>query len=188
MSVAVKRIAADGKREVIYRANTPDFPTADWVCPADISAITEEDPFYWFIDTDDSIRDMTTEEKNTADLDRLEILKAARRLHAHTVTQVCYESCSATFNGAEFSITAEAQRNWLAMTTAAQFDMMYYPCEVTKNDGTGYSFQTKVEFLAFGQVVLGTVKAIVDIERSLITSIQGASTKPELDAIVDPRI
>lgn len=188
MGVAVKRTTANGQREVLFRANTPDYSIEDWVLNPDLTSVTEEDPFYWFIDTDDTIRDMTTEEKNTADLDRLELLKAARISQVSAVTQQCFMVGSASFNSAEFSITPPAQSNWMAMTIAAQFDMVSYPVEVTKQDGTPYHFHTKVEFLSFGQVVLGTVKYIVDIERTLINAIQAATTKPALDAVVDPRI
>lgn len=188
MSTVVKRTTeADGTRQVIYKANTPDYDPLDWVQKADLSAVTEVDPWYWFIEGDDSIRDMTQEEKDTADLGRLAILMGQRVVEVRAKTEECFANAHASFNGVNFTITHIAQANWMAMVTSAQFDMLPYPVEVTSATGAPYAFQTKTEFLAFGQTILGTVKAIVDVERSLVNAILAVTSKPELDAIVDPR-
>lgn len=65
--------------------NTPDFDVVDWIHNPDLSAVTEQDSKYWVIDGD-SVRDMTTPEKNTVDSN--EAAAATAKLKATAVAIV----------------------------------------------------------------------------------------------------
>jgi hypothetical protein len=72
-------------KELRRSVNTPDFDVVDWIHNPDLSVVTEQSSKHWVIDGD-SVRDMTTTEKNTVDSD--EAAAAAAALKAAAVAVV----------------------------------------------------------------------------------------------------
>lgn len=55
---------------LIHSANTPDYPTSEWVINPDLSSLTNVPNFYWKI-VGDSVVEMSVAEKSVVDANRL---------------------------------------------------------------------------------------------------------------------
>src|ERR1039458_1166368 len=52
--------------QYIEFVNTPDYDPTIWVIDPDLSAVVDVSPMFWFINSNDSISEMTSTQKDTA--------------------------------------------------------------------------------------------------------------------------
>ena len=90
-----------------------------------------------------------------------------------------------SFSGSLFSSSLEDQKNWMALYVAQ--DKLTYPFFVTTKEGGTYEFQSPQELTAFYLTGLQVVYVIYSGARFIKGRVLAASTKEELDAIVDSR-
>lgn len=69
-------------KQICHSANTPDYPTADWIINPDLTALTGIASKYWNI-SGDAITEMTQAEKDQVDLDARAASDAAADLPSY---------------------------------------------------------------------------------------------------------
>lgn len=52
-------------KQYIEFINTPDYDSVDWVINPDLTTVSDINSMFWMIDEDDTVREMTSEEKDT---------------------------------------------------------------------------------------------------------------------------
>ena len=90
-----------------------------------------------------------------------------------------------TYDSRTFSLSQEAQINWTNLYQARS--LFTYPVSATTKDQDAYSIPDIATVEAFYQTGLGTVQAHLDSGRDLKVQVKAATTKAEIDAIVDNR-
>lgn len=89
-----------------------------------------------------------------------------------------------TFNGNVFSMSSDAQRNWMGLK---QFSSsLSFPINVSTIDDGEYSLKLS-DLDTFVLTAIGTVQTHIDSGRALKVAVKNATTVAELDAIVDAR-
>lgn len=90
-----------------------------------------------------------------------------------------------TYDGHVFSLSSEAQINWTNLYQARA--LFTYPMDATTKDQDAYSIADVATVEAFYQTGLGTVQYHLDGGRVLKVAVKAATTKAEIDAVVDNR-
>lgn len=99
------------------------------------------------------------------------------------------------FNGNNFSMSLDAKINWLAISVKAILDKIVdgglppqsWPTFVSTVDDGEASLANSDEAIAFALSLLGSGSIPYDTGRALKQQVNAATTKSELDAIVDDR-
>lgn len=89
------------------------------------------------------------------------------------------------FGGEKFSTSSEAQRNWIAIYSAK--DYITYPFSVTTKDDKEYSFYDPRIVTVFFMTGVAYVNTNIATGRVFKIAVTNASTKEEIDAIIDNR-
>ena len=85
---------------------------------------------------------------------------------------------------AHFSLSEEAQRNWIGLMIASPY--LTYPYNVSCDEGS-YGFSDDTEYGQFYFYGLGLVADIIGAGRAIKAQINACTTTTELEAIVDNR-
>lgn len=88
------------------------------------------------------------------------------------------------FDGKMFSLSANAQLNWVAMSSSS--DLLTWPVDITTIDDQEYSLSLAAS-PGFYLTALGTKQYYLDTGRALKIAMYAAVDTTELAAIVDPR-
>ena len=91
------------------------------------------------------------------------------------------------YDGATFSLSSHAQLNWIGMKTADIQDLLTFPMGITTIDDDEYSIQNKSSLTTFYVTGLVYKKSILDSGRNLKVAVKAATTKAEIDLVLDNR-
>lgn len=171
-----------------YVANTLTINFSDTITPATESAIVA---FYHGIDETAVLPTLKIQKNYEIDIRTQELIAEG-----------------VTFNTNLFSLSSNAQRNWIGIPTSFNGNMhvtrkgtpsltheqaydaiqsSMFPLAVTTKDDLEYEFQTYSEFMDFYNTALTIVKTHYMSGRAYKEQINNATTVLELDAIVDTR-
>lgn len=168
--------------EHIELANTPDYPTDDWLINPSISIWDTVEKKYTKSDGTDVV-EMNAGEKTAVDAAGLGALKIKRYAEIDANTSALI-AVGFVFEGKTFSLSIPAQINW--NTLKSNESDFSWPVEVTKLNNDSYSLlQNKlVSFWITGR---DATVAHLDSGRALKKSIFDAADKAAVDAVVDTR-
>lgn len=144
-------------------------------------------PEKYLVAEGDEVREMTANEKKDVDNAMLADIKHAKCLAVDLRSNELIEQ-GFTHNGKLFSLSAPAQRNWMALMDTHNAGLLAFPLSVSvKADDEEYVIQDAAEFLAFWGAAMGTGKAHIDAGRAIKLAIAAAADIDALNAIVDER-
>jgi hypothetical protein len=109
--------------------------------------------------------------------------KVVRKAEIDTRTQELIAE-GMEFDGDTFSLSAYAQKNWLALKVFK--DVISWPKDITTKDDKEYSL-AEADCNSFSAKSVNIPFGYVDSGRALKISIDAATTQAELDAVVDER-
>lgn len=89
-----------------------------------------------------------------------------------------------TFDGSEFSLSANAQINWIGMKTLES--LINWPLNITTKSDNQHSLPQS-QLNSFVGTAKGVVQAHLDSGRALKVSVNACTTTAEVDAITDTR-
>jgi len=92
-----------------------------------------------------------------------------------------------TYDSVVFSLSANAQTNWIGLKQAADLALLTYPFGVSTKADAEYFLDDDTDVNNFYATGLGTKVAHLASGRALRNQIIAATTKAEVDAIVDER-
>ena len=110
-------------------------------------------------------------------------LKATRVLEIDARTREIIADGFA-FDGQQFSLSAQAQTNWLGLISLQS--MFTWPVNVTTNANTEYAL-AQANINAFVGTGCATIADAIGSGRALKISVNAATNQTELDAVVDSR-
>lgn len=113
----------------------------------------------------------------------LSVYKAAKNAAIDAKTQALIRQ-GFTFDGRSFSLSVNAQMNWSGLKTFE--GLLSWPVAITTNDDSEYSL-SQANLTAFTGTGLGTVSAHYGSGRALKLQVNAATSKTEVDAVVDNR-
>ena len=90
-------------------------------------------------------------------------------------------------NGKVFSLSDEAQMNWVALKQASMSGFLTYPMGISTKDDREYTITGTTDLAAFYAVGLATIKAIIDSGRNLKVLIGDAVDETSVNSIQDTR-
>lgn len=125
-------------------------------------------------------------EKDTADASRLATFKTQRASQIRANTEAVIERDGFAFDGQTFPITSLYRDMFLALREAVLASTISLPQDIPTIDGNKYSL-TAVNGTNFFNAFLTALKTYVADENQLLSDVNAASTKAELDAVVDSR-
>lgn len=171
--------------QCIYSANTPEYPTADWLHNPDVSGVAAQpDKAYWKV-SGNAVVEQDATEKAATDLGRLDALKAARIEEIQERTGELRDE-GFSYSGKQFGLSPRSVDMLEGVIIAK--DSLSYPQTWNTLDELGsHDLADAAEVEVFFMTALGTYKAIQDAGSALKASIRAATTKAELDAVVDNR-
>jgi hypothetical protein len=175
-------------KEYLTSVNTPDYPPEMWVINPNVEDLLARGvpTRYWKINPDDTVEEMSPTEKEAVDNDpvQLEKLKAERRLQIDLKTQELIAK-GFVYAGKTFSLSANAQIYWSNLLNVPADQ---YPLTVnTLDDLSTYEIASAEEARAVYAAALMTVKTRLGSGTALKNRIRAATTKAEVDAVVDDR-
>ena len=144
-------------------------------------------PEKYLVAEGDEVREMTANEKKAVDNAMIADIKHAKCM------AIDMRSCELidqgfVHNGKLFSLSAAAQRNWMALMDTHNAGLLTFPLAVSvKADDEEYVIQDAAEFLAFWGAAMGTGKAHIDAGRALKLAVAAASDIDALNTVVDER-
>ena len=92
-----------------------------------------------------------------------------------------------SYNGKVFSLSSNAQLNWLGLKLGDAENLVLFPVSITTKFDEEYKIIDKDEMKVFYGMGLGYVKSIVDAGRDLKISAKAATSIEELNNIKDNR-
>lgn len=93
-----------------------------------------------------------------------------------------------TFGGKQFSLAATAQMKMVGTHEVKDDPALTYPIEWnTIDDNDTISLQNATDLHNFYLTGVGTMRSVLDSGTSLKGQVRAATTKAEIDAVVDPR-
>lgn len=179
MADVINRATAELRRSV----NTPDYDPGDWVINPDLSAVAGVDPKFWTVDGD-SVREMTTAEKDAALLDA----EKARRYSE--ITRRTHELIAQgfSFGGKQFSLSTNARIEVSAIHVVRDDPAVVYPIHWnTLADDDTLPLPDSATVHDFYLTAVGTYRACMDSGTALKDQIRAATTLAEVAAVVDTR-
>jgi hypothetical protein len=181
---------------VVRSANTPDYPTDDWlVNPSGLAALESGSvpKKYWKLTGGgDDLEEMTTGEKTAVD-DSAEYLdpeKDRRVAEINARTEELIETNGFEYppaSGTYFALDAGARENWSGMIEADDRSLLTFPQTVGTKDFDDYSIADATALANLYATALGTVKAQREAGQALRKQIRDATTRAAVDAVVDSR-
>jgi hypothetical protein len=152
----------------------------------DLNIVNNVDRAYWKI-VNDQLVEMDTYEKSVVDQARLPELKLAKAEEVDRRTQQLIEG-GFTHDSVEFSLSENAQKNWNRLYSMLLSGTLVYPVSVSAKDiSVLYELADAAAVTAFYTAMNTTIESHLQSGRNLKAQIFAATTKAELDAIVDPR-
>jgi hypothetical protein len=178
MSNVINRTTLEYKVSV----DTPEYPEEDWIINPDLSSVESIPKEYWKIVQDD-VLEMDQAEKDQVDLNNLPALKDSRFMEIDAKTcSLLLEGFS--FDNVYFSLSLAAQTNWNTLKNS-QTDFIW-PVSITTIDNDTYIL-TQSNLGAFWSAGRDKTKDHLDSGRVLKKQIKDATTKAEVDSVVDNR-
>lgn len=164
--------------------------TDDWAINPDLSAVQGVASFYWkYEPSNNSFVEMNSTEKAAVDTARLPALKAKKIEEIDAKTSQIQDVYGFEFppgSGQRFSLGSEA-RDMLNGIIIAK-DFATYPIAWNFKDQSGvFNIPDATTVVQFYMTAVGTFKAVQDSGTALKSAVRAATTKAELDAVVDPR-
>ena len=92
------------------------------------------------------------------------------------------------YNGNVFSLSAEAQMNWVALKQADTLGFITYPVGISTKDDREHILVDTVDLVAFYVVGLATIKTAIDSGRILKVLINDAVDEMAVASIQDTRV
>jgi len=183
MSNALNRTTKQFVKNIVLEK----YSTDDWIIDPDMSGVNGVLNKYWKI-VGDNISEMNQAEKNAVDdLTPLSEYKHIRYVEIDDKTEELILT-GYTFAGKQFSLSANAQTNILALYTTKDHPAISYPISYnTKDDEEVFNIPDASTLEGMYLTALGTKKAYLDSGTSIKEAIRAAITKAEVDAIIDPR-
>jgi len=163
-------------------ANTPDYPTADWLINPDLSALSAIPQKHWKV-SGSTVVEMTQAEKDVVDYGDLAARKVTKNAAIDANTMVLIAG-GFTYDSTTFSLSEYAQINWTVLKTLES--LFTWPVDIsTKADGEYSLTQANLDaFLDAGRLA---VQGPMDSGRALKLSVNAAADQAALDAVVDTR-
>jgi hypothetical protein len=163
-------------------ASNPDEFMAD----PDLDIIKDVDPAYWKID-DDKLVEMDQAEKDVVDTERLPSLKVAKD---EAIDKRTGELIAKGFDYDDhhFSMSSNAQATLSAVAMEARMNDLTYPAKVsTADESVEYEIGDQPALRALYRAFNTRLRNRLQSGRTIKKEVRDATTKAELDAIVDPR-
>jgi len=199
MIVVVKRNQNPVEHYAVHEDNIADYPVADWMHNpqsfADLKVAGV--PVRYMKATAATVVEMTQAEKDQLDEIPLDVVKKNRFIEIDEKTTVLIEH-GFGYDDKTFSLSRQAQSNMLgvkaaiadhrAAGTLAAFEAAFFPLKFnTLDDLDSVALAKVVDFLAFYDTAMGTVRVYLDGGTSLKAAIRAAVDKAGVDAVVDER-
>lgn len=134
----------------------------------------------------DAVVEKTQGEKDTGDASRLSEFKTAKILEIRNNTEAAMTRGGFTFDGTTFGITPLYRDLFFGLRSAVLDAIVSLPQDIPTQMGDKYSL-TAPNATGFFTAFLGALKSYADDEATLTKAVVDASTKTELDAVVDNR-
>ena len=126
-------------------------------------------------------------QKSVLDDEYLPLLKKEKCLMVDERTNELIE-VGFVYNGNVFSLSDEAQMNWVALKQADTLGFLTYPVGISTKDDREHILVDTVDLVAFYVVGLATIKAVIDSGRILKVLINDAVDEVVIDSIQDTRV
>ena len=91
------------------------------------------------------------------------------------------------FNSEHFSLSDNAQKNWMGNLVAKGEGLVTFPLAVTTDDDAEYTISDETELVQFSATALAGVNTPIATGRALKLLVKAAATVEEVDAVVDDR-
>jgi len=124
--------------------------------------------------------------KETLDAKYIDCYKANKNLLIDNRTQELI-SQGFVYNGSTFSLSSNAQTNWIGLKQASSLGLISFPYDVTTKDDLQHSIIDEADLTAFYATGLGTKSAHVASGRALKILVNAETTIEGVDSIVDNR-
>lgn len=183
MSDALNRTS----KQLVRNIEISKYDITDWIIDPDLTALEGVLNIYWNI-SGDLITEMNQADKDAVDAltpidEYREVKQAQIDLRTGELIATGYN-----FAGKQFSLSANAQTNILAMFATKDHPLFTYPVGYnTIDDHEVFSIDSSATLEGMYMTALGTKKAYLDSGTDLKAAVRAATTKAEVDAIVDPR-
>ena len=182
MPVVVNRIS-----KIMLHALEGDYDPQYWLVDPDLSGVAEVPTIYWQIDGD-TVREMTEEEKFVVDEANMPMYRA-QKIGSINVRTAQLEAEGFEYpegSGKRISMDADTRVNVAQMKN--DIDNIPFPFPYNYVDDSGVLVIANAsEMLAFYQAGLQAYLTMHAIGTQLKEAARAATTKAELEAIVDPR-
>ncbi len=170
-------------KQLLKSVHTPNYPSSNWIHSPDLSSVTGVDSKYWVIENDDSVREMTVTEKDTAELANVKAAKIVE-IDAKTTSLI---GLGFTYASKQFSLSAEARDSVVGLMTIY---ISYSPWPLpwnTIDDLDKYEIVDSDDALAFCQAGYAGWTAPKLSGTALKDDVRAATTIAAVDAVVDNR-
>jgi len=173
-------------KQILYSVNTPDYTEEIWVINPDFSNVDGVPQKYWKI-SGDSIVEMTQEEKSVVDAAELVEYKNLMLTEISNNSPVVLERDGFEFDSYVFPLTKESREQYLML--ASMKSVLQYPLLLDKKDETlpQYSILDEQVLDSFLLTVMGYANSVIDAGEALKADIRAATSKEEVDAVIDNR-
>jgi hypothetical protein len=170
-------------RQLLTSINTPDYSAQDWIHNPYIAELTESESKYWVI-SNDTVRDMTSQEKDSEYLDEIKIAKCANiKTRTDELIAQGYSYSSKTF-----SLSLVARIELIGLHQLRSDPAITYPIKWnTLDESSVFNLTNSDDMHAFFLTAFGTYRSITDSGTSLKDQVRAASTIAEVNEIVDER-
>lgn len=170
-------------KQYLKSVNTPNFPTADWIINPDLTAVAGVPSKYWKI-TGDVVAEMSSAEKDTAELDNI---KSAKNVAIDGKTTSLID-IGFTYAAKQFSLSLPSQIKLIGAHELKDDAALTYPITWnTIDDFDKHDIDNATALDNFYKTALGTIRAHLDSGTALKNQIRAATTIAEVDAVVDNR-
>lgn len=171
---------------LLKSVHTPDYPAASWIINPDLSAVAGIPSEEWVIEGD-SVRAMTTAEKDTQLLETIKSRKfAAINNRTRELIAKGFEHPAAS--GQFFSLFADAQRNINDLEVARSLPELSFPVKWNTLDDFGVlSMSNSAVVHDFYLDALLTYRGHLDSGTALKDQVRAATTAAAVNAVTDDR-
>lgn len=172
-------------KEYFVAVNPDDYDLSDWVVVDDVSTIQTIPIEYWKV-SGNNIVEMTQSEKDAVDALNLDFHKQEKCENIDTRTRELIAE-GFTHSGVNFSLSQNAQRNWMVNARELDLGHLTFPMNYPTNDDGLYSIADATEFNTIYYAALSIIQGHVVDGATLKVQVKSAVDKAGIDAIVDNR-
>lgn len=135
----------------------------------------------------DSISNATLLDTTVQDHDTLESYKQSKRDDIITKTVKLEEALTFTWESKQFKLNNAYQDKWVNIYTFSGNGLIAYPKVISDTNGLTHNLDDHADVVSFVGAGLATAEAFYAGDDGYFTAIDAATTKAEVDAVVDTR-